>query len=99
MKLSSATVGLAVVTVSSIGPPSVAQQPGSNVPEKHPSLPSQVCTKITDVLAQVDQADSKVVKCITEKSSVVIDANWRDMVAVSSNESCYADNEWNSTTC
>ncbi|KAG6584881.1 Exoglucanase 1 [Phytophthora cinnamomi] len=99
MKLSRTTVGLAVVVVSSIGAPSSAQQPGNNVPEKHPSLPSQICTKVTDVLAQVDQADSKVVKCFTEKSSVVIDANWRAMVTVGTNESCYADNKWNSTTC
>ncbi|KAG7386873.1 hypothetical protein PHYPSEUDO_015183 [Phytophthora pseudosyringae] len=99
MTLSRTTVGLAVAAISMLGAPSVAQQPGTNVPEAHPLLPSKVCSKVTDVLSQVDQVDSKVVKCVTEKSSVVIDANWRQMNAVGTNDSCNADSKWNSTTC
>ncbi|KAG2761975.1 hypothetical protein JG687_00013861 [Phytophthora cactorum] len=99
MSSSRATGRLAVVAITLLGTPSFAQQIGTSVPEVHPSLPSKVCTKVTDVLAQVDQVDTKVVDCITEKSSVVIDANWRQMNAVGTNESCNADSKWNSTTC
>ncbi|GMF81093.1 unnamed protein product [Phytophthora fragariaefolia] len=83
------------IMISASGYLSIAQQPGTNIPEKHPALPSQVCTKVTDVLAQVDQVDSKVVKCVTEKSSVVIDTNWRRMNAIGTNDSCNADSKWN----
>ncbi|GMF64677.1 unnamed protein product [Phytophthora lilii] len=95
MKLSTTTIGLTAAVVAFIG--TVAQQPGTNVPEKHPSLPTQVCK---DVLAQVDQVETDVVKCVTEESSVVIDADWRDMIAVgTTHNSCNADSKWNMTTC
>ncbi|KAE9283474.1 hypothetical protein PF008_g27398 [Phytophthora fragariae] len=97
--LVSRTVGLAAAVAVACGHFTTAQQPGTQVPEKHPPLASQVCTRVTDVLAQVDQVDSKVVKCVTEKSSVVINANWRQMNAVGTNNSCNANSEWNSTTC
>ncbi|KAE8964900.1 Exoglucanase 1 [Phytophthora rubi] len=97
--LVSRTVALAAAVAVACGHFTTAQQPGTQIPEKHPPLASQVCTRVTDVLAQVDQVDSRVVKCVTEKSSVVIDANWRQMNAVGTNNSCNANSEWNSTTC
>lgn len=53
---------------------------------------------MTNVLAQVDHMDSDVVECVTEESSVVIDANWRKMVAVGTNN-LRGERQWNSTTC
>ncbi|KAJ8540651.1 hypothetical protein ON010_g12574 [Phytophthora cinnamomi] len=97
--LVSRTIGLAAFAIAAYGQCTTAQQPGTNIPEKHPALASQVCTKVTNVLAQVDQLDSNVVSCVTEKSSVVIDANWRQMNAVGTNNSCNANNDWNATTC
>eukprot|EP00644_Phytophthora_capsici_P015613 jgi/Phyca11/10013/fgenesh1_pm.PHYCAscaffold_44_\ len=79
------TAGLVAVAISLLSAPSMAQQAGTNIPEVHPPLPSKVCTK--------------VVNCVTEKSSVVIDANWRQMNQVDTTNSCNADGEWNSTTC
>ncbi|GMF18637.1 unnamed protein product [Phytophthora lilii] len=80
MKISSATIGLTAAAVAFFGTTTVAQQPGTNVPEKHPSLPTQVCTKVAS--AKIGQVDANVATCVTEESSVVIDADWRDMIAV-----------------
>ncbi|KAG7395035.1 hypothetical protein PHYBOEH_004362 [Phytophthora boehmeriae] len=67
----------------------------------HPPLSSQQCKITTNVLAEVGttQADAKVVECVTEKSSVVIDANWRKINAVGTTNACFADNAWNTSVC
>lgn len=87
------------LVLSLLAAPSLAQQPGTNTPEVHPSLPSQVCTKVTNVLAQVDQGDAQVVKCVTEKSSVVIDANWRQINSAKTKKLCYEGGAWNPEAC
>ncbi|KAG6611531.1 Exoglucanase 1 [Phytophthora cinnamomi] len=89
------TIGLVVAAASAYPFSSLAQQPGAQVPEVHPSLPSQRCSAVIDVLQQVGKTSS----CTTEESSVVIDANWRDVNAVGTTNPCVADNKWNSTTC
>ncbi|OWY98412.1 hypothetical protein PHMEG_00030834, partial [Phytophthora megakarya] len=101
MKSSFTTITLGAIALSTFSARTLAQQPGGNIPEVHPPLPTQVCSKITDVLAkvQVGQAESKVVKCETEESSIVIDANWRQMNVIGTNASCGADEKFNSTTC
>ncbi|ETM01674.1 hypothetical protein L917_01772 [Phytophthora nicotianae] len=98
MKLSS-TVEFVAVAVSAITSLSSAQQPGTRVPEVHPSLPSQHCTIVTDVLQQVGKTGAKVSVCVTEDSSVVIDANWRDVNAVGTLNTCVKNDKWNTTTC
>ncbi|KAG7381264.1 hypothetical protein PHYBOEH_011109 [Phytophthora boehmeriae] len=104
MKISRTAITFAGAALAAQTAPSLAQQAGTQVPEVHPELTSQLCTKVTDVLAQVGQVDQVDVKagastCVTEKSSVVIDANWRKMNAVGTTKACYEDNEWDTTVC
>ncbi|KAG7395037.1 hypothetical protein PHYBOEH_004364 [Phytophthora boehmeriae] len=113
MKISRTTVALAGVALAAHSTPSLSQQAGTQVPEVHPALPSKVCTMVTNVLAKVGQADqvdqvdqvaqvdtkAGVSTCVTEKSSVVIDANWRRINAVGTTKACFEDNKWDTTTC
>ncbi|OWZ15611.1 Glycosyl hydrolase [Phytophthora megakarya] len=98
MKFSRTSIGLAAIAIASLQAPSCAQKVGTNVPEKHPSLPSQVCTKASKGLTQVDTA---VVNCVTEESSIVVDAGRRELNVVGTNTSCHnpVKNIWNTTTC
>ncbi|RLN64642.1 hypothetical protein BBJ29_001792 [Phytophthora kernoviae] len=62
-----------------------AQQTGTSTPEVHPSLPSKQCSKSGG--------------CVTEDTSVVLDANWRWLHQVDDYKNCYTGNQWDSTLC
>lgn len=61
-----------------------AQQVGTNAAEKHPSLPSQKCTKSG---------------CTNASTSIVLDANWRWTHTTTGYTNCYTGNEWDTTLC
>ncbi|GMF25784.1 unnamed protein product [Phytophthora lilii] len=91
--------GFIAVVAASYVPSALTQQPGSHVREVHPTLQSQHCTAATDVLQQTGETGLKVAACTTEASSVVLDANWRDINAVETTNACVKNDKWNSTTC
>ena len=62
-----------------------AQQAGTLQAETHPSLPSQKCTKSGG--------------CVSQSTSIVLDANWRWTHATSGSTNCYTGNAWNTTIC
>ncbi|KAI9910169.1 hypothetical protein PsorP6_011041 [Peronosclerospora sorghi] len=89
MKSSTSCLGCAAIALLTVSLPAVAQQPGTNFPEDHPSLPSQVCRK----------GPNGSVQCVTEASSIVLDVGRRQINAVGTTNSCYADGKWNTATC
>ncbi|CAH0481651.1 unnamed protein product [Peronospora belbahrii] len=62
-----------------------AQQAGTSTKEVHPSLASKQC--------------STTEGCVTETTSVVLDANWRWLHQVGDYKNCYSGNQWDSTLC
>ena len=62
-----------------------AQQVGTLQAETHPSLPSQKCTKSGG--------------CVSQSTSIVLDANWRWLHSTSGSTNCYTGNAWNTTIC
>ncbi|CAI5706490.1 hypothetical protein KXD40_006429 [Peronospora effusa] len=62
-----------------------AQQTGINTKEVHPSLTSKQCSKTSG--------------CVTEPTSIVLDANWRWLHQVGDYKNCYSGNQWDATIC
>lgn len=62
-----------------------AQQVGTNQAENHPRISIQSCTGTGS--------------CMTEQSSVVIDANWRWLHKTNDYVNCYTGTTWNPTYC
>ncbi|CEG40366.1 RxLR-like protein [Plasmopara halstedii] len=62
-----------------------AQQPGTYTPEAHPSLLSKQCSKYGG--------------CVTESTSIVLDANWRWLHQVGDYKNCYTGNQWDTSLC
>jgi len=62
-----------------------AQQVGTNTAEVHPKLNSQKCTLAGG--------------CVTESTSVVLDANWRWTHNTGGSTNCYTGNTWNAALC
>ncbi|ETK84757.1 hypothetical protein L915_10300 [Phytophthora nicotianae] len=62
-----------------------AQQAGTSTKEVHPPLTSQQCSK----------SDG----CVTESTSIVLDANWRWLHQVGDYKNCYSGNQWDATLC
>jgi cellulose 1,4-beta-cellobiosidase len=60
------------------------QQVGTQTPEVHPKLPSQVCTKSG---------------CTTQNTAIVLDANWRWLHTTTGYTNCYTGNTWDATLC
>lgn len=61
------------------------QQPGTQMAEVHPTLPSQQCTVAGG--------------CTTASTSVVLDANWRWVHTTSGYTNCYTGNTWDASIC
>ena len=62
-----------------------AQQAGTQTAEVHPQLTSQKCTTSGG--------------CVTQQTSVVLDANWRWLHSVEGYTNCYTGNQWDTTLC
>ncbi|CAI5745374.1 unnamed protein product [Peronospora destructor] len=62
-----------------------AQQTGTSTKEVHPSLTSKQC--------------SKTAGCVSEPTSIVLDANWRWLHQVGDYKNCYSGNQWDATLC
>ncbi|KAK4465483.1 Exoglucanase 1 [Cladorrhinum samala] len=63
----------------------LGQQVGTNTPEKHPSMPIEVCTAPGS--------------CTKENTEVVLDANWRWTHVTTGYTNCYTGSSWNATAC
>ncbi|KAI9910168.1 hypothetical protein PsorP6_011045 [Peronosclerospora sorghi] len=115
MKFTNPFVGCAAIALTTIATPALAQQPGTNVPENHPPLTTQLCKRVSNKVSQVDQSIPSVsetsqndevmqsdalVNCVTEASSVVLEADHRFMHAVGTNKNCQIkDGKWDGTIC
>ncbi|KAI9905648.1 hypothetical protein PsorP6_013487 [Peronosclerospora sorghi] len=77
---------LAIALDSSV----LAQQRGILIPEVHPLMRSQVCKK---------DPTTRVVQCVTEASSLVLEADQRPLTAVGTTASCYSNGQWNASVC
>ncbi|KAF2397107.1 endoglucanase EG-1 precursor [Trichodelitschia bisporula] len=62
-----------------------AQQPGTNTPERHPSLPSSRCTVQGG--------------CVPANTSIVLDSNFRWLHNVGGYTNCMADGKFNTSIC
>ena len=61
------------------------QQAGTQTAENHPVLTSQKCTTAGG--------------CVTQQTSIVLDANWRWLHDVDGYTNCYTGNTWDATLC
>lgn len=75
----------ASVALSALFPNVQAQQTGTNTPEFHPSLPTKQCSASSG--------------CVTEPTSIVLDANWRWLHEVNGYRNCFTGNQWDATLC
>lgn len=62
-----------------------SQQIGTQTPEVHPPLPTQICTAPG--------------QCETQQTTVVLDANWRWLHTTQGYTNCYSGNTWDTTIC
>ncbi|POM80600.1 Glycosyl hydrolase family 7 protein, partial [Phytophthora palmivora] len=85
MKPSTSTLALVAVALVLSSHLIPAQQAGTSTKEVHPSLASKQC--------------SKAGGCVTESTSVVLDANWRWLHQVGDYKNCYTGNQWDATLC